>query len=231
MTELPAKLANHLLQTVPAGLALSGEDGLLLWVTASFAQLVGFEPSECVGKSLAELDSSGRWSTRATSHSLHSDGPQAYLLVLPVRGANAAVPRVGVLSREAAVQRLEIEMSRSRRYDNPLSCLLVTQPVTIEPIAAALLVRFLREQLRWVDVIAQWSQTQLLVLLPETTARAATTLIRKLAPRAVAAVGGEVTFKWGASTWLRGDDAERLVERATPGAGGSQRALKLQGSQ
>ena len=122
-------------------------------------------------------------------------------------------------------------MSRSRRYENPLSCMLITQPVTIEPPAAAQLVCFLREQLRWVDVLANWTPTQLLVLLPETTARSATTLIRKLAPMAVAATGDGVTLEWGASTWRRGDDAERWVERAASNAAGASRVFKVQSRQ
>ena len=98
----------------------------------------------------------------------------------------------------------------------------------MKPPAAAQFVCFLREQLRWVDVLANWTPTQLLVLLPETTARSATALIRKLVPMAVAVTGEGVTLEWGASTWRRGDDAERLVERAALNVTGAARALKTE---
>ncbi len=231
MTDLHPKLAQLLLDTVPNGLALSGDDGLLQWVNASFAQMLEIDPDACTGKSLLDIDPDGRLSKHVTFHALSGYGGSAHLLVLAPKAAKAVLPRAGVLSREAAVQRLEIEMSRSRRYENPLSCLLITQSVTIEPPAAAQLVCFLREQLRWVDVLANWTPTQLLVLLPETTARSATELIRKLAPMAVAVTGEGVTLEWGASTWQLGDDAERLVERAAPNATDASRALKSQSRQ
>lgn len=211
MIELHPTLAQRLLQAVPEGLALTTEDGIVLWANPAFAAQFGRSCAACLGKTLAELDPSGRWSAGATTQSLPDCGRGSRLLRLPA--SHTERDSAGVLTREALQPRLEAEISRSRRYANPLACLTVTlapdQTDSIGPLS-----RFLRDQLRWVDVLAWWGDNELLVLLPETSGRSALALQRKLATRAAELLPGAV-LEWGHSVWRRGDDAERFVERAT----------------
>jgi GGDEF domain-containing protein len=127
------------------------------------------------------------------------------------------------LSRNAVLNRLQLEVSRSRRYSNPLSCLMIridfgtrelpAQRRVVHDMIAAKLI----EQLRWVDVLGQWSDKALIVILPETSNEAAMQLADKVAaalqPNLAIDVPA-VSINVGSSSWRKGDDAERLVRRA-----------------
>ena len=127
------------------------------------------------------------------------------------------------LSRNAVFSRLQLEVSRSRRYANPLSCLVIRidfgtresdgQRRTVHDMIATTLT----EQLRWVDVLGQWSDQALIVILPETTDAAALQLAQKLADALDPSLAREapaVSINVGSSSWRKGDDAERMVRRA-----------------
>lgn len=134
-------------------------------------------------------------------------------------GLTGGVAASGVLPRAAIKGRFEAEVSRSRRYANPLSCLTVT---TRGDAPAMALAGLLKEQLRWVDVLGQWDEQTLLVVLPETTAAAAAALREKLVEAfAHAAVAAPGALAIGATAWQRGDNVERMVARALAGAGGT----------
>jgi len=210
MTALHPELARQLLQALPGPIALLNTASVIVWVNDAFAGLVGRAPGDCVGYALDDLDLPLRTTLGAEARRVAAPGFNGSLLMFEgATGGGATV--AGVLSREAVGLRLDAEISRSRRYSNPLSCLVAR--VDGPPEAYARLERMLRDQLRWVDVLARWSESELLVLLPETPARAATALCRKLALQAREAAGG-IVVQWGASTWRRGDDAAQFVARA-----------------
>ncbi|MGE3774775.1 MAG: PAS domain-containing protein [Gammaproteobacteria bacterium] len=217
MTALHPELARQLLQALPGPVALLNAASVLVWVNDAFAALVGREPGDCVGYTLEDLDLPLRMTLGAEARRGAAPGFSGSVLLFEGAGGGGTTV-AGVLPREAALLRLEAEISRSRRYSNPLSCLVAR--VDGEASAYAALERMLRDQLRWVDVLARWSDTELLVLLPETPARAATALCRKLATQA-RGLGREVVVTWGASTWRRGDDAALFVARAGAGERGA----------
>jgi GGDEF domain-containing protein len=153
-------------------------------------------------------------------------GPAAdsFLKSLPRGMPNGSV-NAGVLgSREAIRHRLEVEISRSRRYENPLSCLIIRLAYPVNASAKddtdAIFkeaVRIAKEQLRWVDVLGQWSDDAIIVILPETSSEAVQGLVQKLVqsmesgwPDGLPVVG----VNCGTSTWEKGDDVDRLVLRA-----------------
>ena len=75
----------------------------------------------------------------------------------------------------------------------------------------------LTEQLCWVDVLGQWSEQSLLVILPETSNEAALQLADKVADALHSNLEIDVpavSINVGSSSWRTGDDAERLVRRA-----------------
>ena len=74
----------------------------------------------------------------------------------------------------------------------------------------------MKEQLRWVDLLGQWSDDTLLVVLPETALDAAEGLRAKLAALLEAPGDGAITC--GVTAWHKGDNAERMVSRAMASA-------------
>jgi hypothetical protein len=130
----------------------------------------------------------------------------------------------GILARDVGLQRLANEISRSRRYDNPLSCLIgraQSAPHHTMPRLVDGLARLLKDQLRWVDVLVQWDAGSILAILPETGADAVTCLQHKLRASVVQQwpeAAAETLITWGSATWRRGDEALRLALRAEASA-------------
>ncbi len=130
------------------------------------------------------------------------------------------------LANERAFHRvLSAQVTRSRRYTNPL-CLAVveieaeagdeelTQEITLA------VSRYLRDRLRWVDLIARWSSDQFMLILPETTAEDANKLLNKVKadfvdiglPEAIAHL--TVRLQIGITEWQKGNDARLLIKRS-----------------
>ncbi|MEM7465335.1 MAG: diguanylate cyclase [Pseudomonadota bacterium] len=129
----------------------------------------------------------------------------------------------GMLTNTALRHRLEIEISRSRRYMNPLSCIVIRFNERIKDRSVSLndvqreIASMLKSQLRWVDVLGEWDSSSLVVILPETTEIAATILSTKLEMVIEAQWSLEKAYlpiHWGISSWRKGDDINRLVRRA-----------------
>lgn len=207
MIALHAELARHVLLALPRPLALLDPVRRVVWANDAFARLVERPAERCVGATLEDLALRRCSPPAIETQRLSIPGFRGFLAIYD---GDAEVENGGLLSRAAILRRLDAEISRSRRYANPLSCLLAR--VTGGVGAHAALERMLRDQLRWVDVLARWSDDELLVLLPETPARAAAALCRKLALRA-RTLDGVVAVAWGTSTWRRGDDAAGFVAR------------------
>ncbi len=131
--------------------------------------------------------------------------------------------RTGLLNRRAVLIQLEAQVSRSRRYQNPLSVLLVRLdcPATAErDIGEQGLIRFsrlLRDQTRWPDIIGRWDEREFLLVLPETPVSATVALKDKVEQQveilAEQASGPACAAVFGTAEWRKGDDAESLIER------------------
>ena len=132
------------------------------------------------------------------------------------------------LANERAFHRvLNSQVTRSRRYTNPL-CLAVVEIETeikaedeglVQEITLAVS-RYLRDRLRWVDLIARWSDDQFMLVLPETTLEDATKLLHKikidfvdtLLPEAIAHLN--IRLQIGIAEWQKGNDARLLMKRS-----------------
>jgi diguanylate cyclase (GGDEF)-like protein len=134
----------------------------------------------------------------------------------------------GLPNKRAISQALDLHISRSRRYQNPLSVALVhadlqvmtgVQPLSTEPAVLATS-RFLRDRLRWVDQIARWEDNLFLLVLPETTQADATGLLEKIAAEQdsmpLPEVCGQMRPKlaYGLACWKKGDDMRTLLRQA-----------------
>ena len=134
----------------------------------------------------------------------------------------------GLPNKRAISQSLDLHISRSRRYQNPLSTVLVhvnlqamagVQPLSGDPAVLATS-RFLRDRLRWVDQIARWEDNVFLLVLPETTEADARRLLEKIAseqdsmdlPESCGDIRPQLTF--GLACWKKGDDMRTLLRHA-----------------
>lgn len=125
----------------------------------------------------------------------------------------------GMLNKKAIIQNLESQVSRSRRYENPLSLLRLTLESPDDSVSLEETLRTiahgLKDQLRWADQIGMLDKKTFLIILPETSLEVAKELAAKLAnDRATfAASDSNWTIKFGATGWQKGDDPRKLLQR------------------
>lgn len=150
----------------------------------------------------------------------------------------------GLFTRKALMQNLEPLVSRSRRYSNPLSVMMMDvtnigliesdMGIVREDVLLAVS-HLLKDQMRWADLIGRVGDNQFLMVLPETPLDAASKLAEKLSERLVTLTvpygqGAPVTLAvcFGVTHWKKGDDSNLLLRRvgeallaAKKGAGGT----------
>jgi len=136
----------------------------------------------------------------------------------------------GLPNKRAIMQALDLQISRSRRYQNPLSVVLVHIGLAdsqiralksgTDPLVLAT-ARFLRDRLRWVDQIGRWEDNIFVLVLPETGQEETDGLVEKinaeqhnlLLPDGFEELHPTLTF--GTAYWHKGDDMRTLLKRAT----------------
>lgn len=132
----------------------------------------------------------------------------------------------GLRDQDGIIQTLRAEVSRTRRYGNPLSVViarLIPQPqsgqVLYHPskiISAA--ASLFKNGIRWTDSVGRFDEWEFLFVLPETTAAAAAQLVHNIesgiecSNEEMAALRFEMRF--GVAAWYRGDDETVLLSRA-----------------
>jgi diguanylate cyclase (GGDEF)-like protein len=134
-------------------------------------------------------------------------------------------------NQKALWQALEPLISRSRRYENPLSVVRLGVSVRAPKDAAAdadahdaamvAVAQLLRDQVRWADLVGRFDDREFLLILPETPGDAATALVdklrAKLAELEVPSGAGEklpLSAQFGLASWQKGDDGRLLLKRA-----------------
>ena len=123
------------------------------------------------------------------------------------------------------VEFLDYEVSRSRRYDNPLCVLKLHiiinhKPQELEGDEIRQTIRdTLLDELRWADMIGNTSRGSFLMVLPETPNSA----LEKLKTKISSAVQGQIKslsesidcqIVFGSAYWQKHDDSARLLRRA-----------------
>lgn len=138
---------------------------------------------------------------------------------------NETDPDTGLLTQQSVTARLGAEASRSRRYNNALSIIMLDVGArgdsSVESGHKAPLMetaRFLKERLRWVDIIGHWGCSGILVVFPETNLESAMQLAEKLRAELeksnmLEAAGKGLTISLGVTAWKKGDDAVSLTNR------------------
>lgn len=139
-------------------------------------------------------------------------------------------PLTALPNRRAIVQALEPQVSRSRRYENPLS-VIVLKIANYSRLGAGgdngadqamvAVGQFLKDQVRWVDMTGRMDSDEFLLILPETPETAARELATKLhkgiSALNIATADGRdlnVDVRCSVAGWIKGDDTNKLLQRA-----------------
>lgn len=128
-------------------------------------------------------------------------------------------PETGLLNKNAILHALDSQISRSRRYGNPLAAirLTLTPPHNnAEPhITLRAISQEFNAQLRWADQIGRLAPNTFLLILPETSFKDAQELASKLQHERIALASRAAgwTLDFSTAAWLKGDDARKLLER------------------
>lgn len=132
----------------------------------------------------------------------------------------------GQLPKRASwVEFLSYEVSRSRRYNNPLSILKLHLLVLEKPNSVAdetlhqTIKDTLMDELRWADMIGHTDHGTYLLVLPETPQDALDALETKLNDalhKKIEFISEEIVYKlvFGKASWRKHDDSQILLKRA-----------------
>lgn len=128
--------------------------------------------------------------------------------------------QTGLYTRHGILKKLSLHVSRSRRYFNPLSVIMlrVTPDVDTdnESINRAVAM-ILRDKLRWVDDVGHWNMSDFLLILPETSEDAANKLARKIKFQLnrfkLPENHKKIPALIAVSSWRKGEDESSLLKR------------------
>ncbi|WP_444996352.1 diguanylate cyclase domain-containing protein [Aliikangiella sp. IMCC44359] len=123
------------------------------------------------------------------------------------------------------VEFLDYEVSRSRRYDNPLSILKLHLvfyhlPESVSENTLLQTVKdTLADQLRWADMIGHTDQGSYLLVLPETPEDSLKSLQEKISialKRQMEFISKDIKYKvvYGRACWQKHDDSQKLLKKA-----------------
>jgi GGDEF domain-containing protein len=129
----------------------------------------------------------------------------------------------GILNRQAIVQELSSQVSRSRRYGNDLALVQVRfgpegggeGSEEWNDAARLRIAESLKEALRWADFLGALSPVEILVILPECGIEAADGVIRKVESalaRSVDVDGGKISATFATTAWDIGDDPTGMLQ-------------------
>lgn len=144
-------------------------------------------------------------------------------------------PISGLLNHQAICKSLDPLVSRSRRYQNPLS--LVTMEITTfndltvahgqaaADLAVLSVSQLLRDHIRWADLLGHLGNGKFIFVLPETNQAAAVSLASKIGDKLnqlQIGIGKDQTIAlkacFGVASWAKGDDTSSLLSRSAEAA-------------
>lgn len=148
---------------------------------------------------------------------------------------NTVEPISGLLNQHGISMGLDPLVSRSRRYENPLSVITMsvtnldnimktTGQVGADKMILAIS-QLLRDQLRWADIVGRMDTGDFIFVLPETDQNAAIALANKIAGKFTdlnIPVDDQKCNKpeacFGVASWNKGDDSAQLLARTASAA-------------
>jgi diguanylate cyclase (GGDEF)-like protein len=242
----------------PMGIAITNRAGNILWCNDTLASWAGSSAAGQTEAQLLNTDSPGagphrlgsdRWVMRCPLEAIDDQQAICYLdvsdeellrrevnlLAQQLEQHNTVDPVSGLLNERAINKGLEPLVSRSRRYQNPLSA--VTMKVTNldallqsggqVPVDKAVrsISYLLRDQMRWADLVGRTDDGHFLFVLPETDLEASIALANKIAAQLREmriSLDDNTPYHpeacFGVATWTRGDDGNLLLNRSAEAA-------------
>lgn len=122
----------------------------------------------------------------------------------------------GLLNRRGLMLALEPQVARSRRYNRPLSLIMLSLgDQEKEPSLLVGVAQLLKDQLRWADMIGYTEQHEFILVLPETNAEAAVRLADKLEHQLIELMPppADRCCRLGIASWRKSDNAATLLKR------------------
>ncbi|MET0067250.1 MAG: diguanylate cyclase [Candidatus Thiodiazotropha sp.] len=128
-------------------------------------------------------------------------------------------------NRRATLRALDAQVTRSRRYGNllTLSAIRLVHPedpdIPLPDQSVLVFAQYLRERLRWADVIGRYEDQLFLLVMPETDEEDARKLLQQIVQEcrdgALNDLGDHPLpdFAIGVTAWGKGDDPQRLIKR------------------
>ena len=130
----------------------------------------------------------------------------------------------GVLDRTSLAHVLHSEVTRCRRYGNPLAVVVLdllhasggTLACPESLSAVAIVGQMLADQTRWADSVGRWDPMRFVLVLPETPLESAERLASKIQKsiRGLAVDDVHLEIALAVDAWQKGDDARSLMTRA-----------------
>jgi len=251
MTVSIAYFAEKLLSQLPVAALIYSDDKRVIWVSEQLSEWLSCHQQNLVGQHIGQLAIEKRkekpgyfyigGSAKALSmHVVQLDQMgkmfACYFKDKPFKRQdegfkNALSSQTNQLSsidqpiRPQIDQFLEYEISRSRRYNNPLALLKVQfsiypkVEITEWQRVRQSIFYFLSERTRWVDMVKSQADDNFLLVFPETGAANLPNIIDKINQglnRLFAVQFPHLTmdFTYGSANWENGDTARSLIDKA-----------------
>jgi len=261
----------HILTNAPMGIAITDEDGFILWCNDTLAEWAGNKSGDCIGRTEKGFLNCGGPSSVPQNNGPFpmgdaSNGRQRWIMRCPISNNddqrtvyyvdvteeehlrrertllakqleqhNTVEPMSGLLNLRGIHLGLDPLISRSRRYQNPLSVVtmvinnLASVQKSIGQVAADKMIlmvsQLIRDQLRWADLVGRLETGEFIFVLPETDENAAISLANKLADRLnelEIMIDGPHARKpeacFGVASWSKGNDGKQLLARSAEAA-------------
>lgn len=244
----------QIMSQAPMGIAVIDPQGNILWCNDTLASWAGNSAAGQPEAQLLDTDSLGRgpyrlgnerWVMRCPLEAIDDQQAICYLdvsdeellrrelslLAQQLEQHNTVDPLSGLLNERAIHKGLEPLVSRSRRYQNPLS--VVTMRLTnldalqeaggqvpVDKVVRSISY-LLRDQIRWADLVGRADDGHFIFVLPETGLNHAVALANKIADQlkemrisldADSQYQPEACF--GIAAWTKGDDNKLLLNRS-----------------
>ena len=129
--------------------------------------------------------------------------------------------QTGLYTRHGILKKLSLHVSRSRRYFNPLSIIMLRVTPDAETNSESInhaIAMILRDKLRWVDDVGHWNMSDFLLILPETGEDSANKLARKIKFQLnrfkLPDNHKKIPTSIAVSSWRKGEDESNLLKRA-----------------